>query len=1338
MTSSLETENSISDQLYAFQNQSQEEAQLFQSLVNIANECSKETKSLYSKMKNFMFKEDKEKLVNINSSMTGSFDGSFEDKLSVSTNAGGDGAQMVLSRCEENENRDHNDELKKLYQTISDLEVLNKKLMEEKEGAEQLQSNLSLLNETLDLIKTKLQYTNQLVEQGHFNINSINLSQEVENDIIKDLNLFIATFIDTKSELGTLKSLVVNLENELKTTKDEVDHLKAKDKNTAICLENQNENLSKLNDELKEQLERLQNENNNRLARQESLQIELTNMKSLNEKLEVQIQETNKLVQSNEQLGLNNKKEFNQITMRLEEEKKALQNEIDRLNEELDVTKTNVSSLIDLKDSLSNQILTLKKENNDLLMEKENLQVYLEELKSLIEQDKQEYSATKALNTSLTDELTMLKEEHTNTAAEKKILLENIKKLETTVNHLTDALALSKKKFEDLQEKQLSSMKNNDDTIKEKDIFQGKILELEREVDNLKMECSRIKEDKVILNEELSALRKECNNIAAEKCDLNEQINTVCFDLESKIKDYNAVLEENKTLSVEILNLRNDHDLIIADKNGLQLKFEDLDKELKINKGKLDDSLIVNEQLSVEISSRNEDINKLNNEKKELQTKIEALENIKSKNNDYVEETNILKKKVEDLEKELEVHKQDFEKSVNILTNNLTILKKKNEELEKERKSLQIIIKDLNTNIEIEESKYLSAEESKKKLLDELRLSKIEQNDLIVEKENLLKKLKSLKEEVERNQNELSSLVKDRDGFSGEIAVLKQEINSISIRENSLLKDLDKLVKERENDHVNYESVQQEKKKLSDELVMIKKEFEELGFVLNETKEQLTFQQDTCNKLNNQIKELTESYKNKCNDILHHQQECAQLRVDRENMTKQFNEINSSLKLITNERNNLLNSFIVNLNTVKIVRQIQTELFNFVEKLKKEIAGELNEIKLKISRDLMFQVGGVLKTHEDHDRQLYELQCKSKKEIDLYNSKIKSLQAQIQNTDKVTTSNLFGENKANLQNQEEGLYSVIQTEKNCDLEKKMSELSKCILIYKNRCSQLELSLNHALLIMSSIHSILTESSESADSLGFRTVREEQIAAIKLFMDEHKNNDLDTKYSINKFNVDSEDNINNDSTPGFNVDVNTDLKLATALHSNQPLAIKAEEVIEKEFVQNINSFKLGNQVDNTSLEIQQLKQEIKLKEDIIKKLQFVIEEFEQEKEFFPPKITQGHAKENDLLFNIKSDSPTVEVGDRNGSSMNNEEHITWLKQQNKTLNEKLETMKQFYETNIKRLTSDYENKLEENEKGKKINEIQQSGLYLVTKYKILKHYKLQIITTTFEMQFSPSF
>lgn len=1302
--SSLETETPVGDELLALQ--SQDESKLYQTLVSITNEFSKETKVVQSHMQNYVLRED-------------SGDSSTKDN-SDGRGFGSKQADLMHDQedeCGNNEKTAHdklNDELKMLYKTTKDLEIknemLNQKQMEEKIETEQLQKNMILLNETIELIKTQLKYSKECFEQGNFNFDNLNSPQAVENDIIKDLNFLVTNFMYTKSELEKLKGFVVNIENELKISKDEIDYLKTKAKQDLCCVENQSDRLIEMNNELKEQLESLQNENNDRLAQQESLHDELEIMRKQNENLKVEIKETKTLLESSEQLLHNNKKEFNEIKTSLENEKKILEDKIIKLSVELDDTKTKTLSLLNLKESLSNEISTLIKENERMSIEKENLQLSNEEFKIQTDQCKTEHLPLKTHNASLTEEISEMKSQLNYATTENSTLLENICKLEKSNKELTDALTESKEKCENVQVELSSTTKNNDDINMEKYVLQCKIDELEKSVDQVKKEYSRMEEEKDSFIKELSLLKNENEIITEEKKHLNEKITTLVVELDSKMKHYSELLEDKNILSSEVLNLRNENSVIITNNNELELKYNNLDEELNTNKREFDKLITTNKQLSVDISSLKEDINKLNNLNKELKIEIESFENINSENSEYIKELNVFKKTIDGLENELEVCKQENEKTSALLKDEIISLKKDKEISDKERQNYLIVIEELNAKIDTKEAEYFIVEESKNKLFDELRSYKKEQENLVKEKEHVLKKLESLEEEVKNGKTEISSSLKLRDYLSNEILILKEEIDNQSKKITFLQEELDKLVKEGGENQAIHESVLLERNKLSDEIVAMKREYEEIDFALNNAKKKLISEQESCTKLNNQLQELSESYKNKCNDF---QQENAKLKIDAEKNLKQFNTINASLDLMTNERNELFKKLLMNVNTVKAIRKMQLELFSFVGKYKKEVTDELNSVKLKISKDFVYQVNNVLKTYEDHDKQMYELQCKSKKETDLYNSKIKSLQDEIQSGKKLTNENVTLQCPSDSQNVEVAFNSNIPIERtSVQTEENVSELNSVILIYKNRCKDMELSLNHALLIMRSILSYLTGSSVFHNSVltegstVLETKREEnidakerelkirkkQIGAIESFLEEHETKARNNKHAMNTFSSDVGNDINEGFSIRSNVVFESDGMLATSNHFNQPLPIKAEELVEQEFVQRINTSNVSSQRDSTGLEIQQLKQELKLKEDIIKKLEFVVEELEKEKEMFVSKTIQKESKKNadlDTIYSVTED-----------------QNIINLEQKNKMLTDNIESIK---EKDIKSLTSGSEAKLKGNEGERKLDEFQISGL-----------------------------
>ena len=365
-----------------------------------------------------------------------------------------------------------------------------------------------------------------------------------------------------------------------------------------------------------------------------------------------------------------------------------------------------------------------------------------------------------------------------------------------------------------------------------------------------------INKEKVISNEKDKQINVLNNNIN----DLNNLIKNIN-------EEKNKINEDNKKLRDEIKKLKDDNDI---NQKNIQIQ------EKENNLLKADKS-----QMIMRLST-------LNDEKLKLKQSL-----------------NIFETKEEEINKEINILKNDLIKKENIINNK----NKENKELfsEKEKLSDELIL--LKNEMTEKENKLNNKEELIKELKEE-----IEEKNLQVE--NIIKNINDYELQLKGLKDEKQELLSSNKKYSNE---LKEE----KTKYNKLKKD--------------YENLQKENQKLKEIKASQNKEEDINDKLIVEVDDEEMQKLEDINKLKDKIEELTNNNNQKT-------QEIEKYKTSYYEMKKKFDKISLELK----SNNNAIYST-TNDRSEKTLNEKDTEMSS-VENEYKEILKENNILKTKISQ----------------------------------------------------------------------------------------------------------------------------------------------------------------------------------------------------------------------------------------------------------------------------------------------------------------------------------------------------------------------------------------------------
>lgn len=382
---------------------------------------------------------------------------------------------------------------------------------------------------------------------------------------------------------GNKESL--NFSPEKPTKQEKIDELN----NAKSKLENDLNQVKKLNEKLSQDNSKLENELNNTKESLISLQNEIKNIKNELDNSNKKVQEQENLIKKNiDELNSNQaeiqklKNDYEQlkyVNKKINEEKEKFIEENKQFKSENEQLKANLKKTEESEINLKEQIKNLKKEN--------------ETTKNQFEKSKKELQAKEIQINQNQTEIQTLKTENEN---------------------LQNEFNKSKKQIDELNK----MLKEKEELISKNDLNQAEIQKLKLENEQLNIDLANLKKDqnakdskvdetinelnqaKKILENELQDLKTSKNEVDESNEKLRQQIE----ELNKKIREQNEIVAKNESYQTEIGKLKSEK--------------EQLEKSLNESKTSLTN-------LQTEIENLKSSKNKTDNLNKDLQNQIKEL-----------------------------------------------------------------------------------------------------------------------------------------------------------------------------------------------------------------------------------------------------------------------------------------------------------------------------------------------------------------------------------------------------------------------------------------------------------------------------------------------------------------------------------------------------------------------------------------------------------------------------------------------------------------------------------------------------------------------------------------
>ena len=552
---------------------------------------------------------------------------------------------------------------------------------------------------------------------------------------------------------------------------------------------------------------------------------------------------------------------YGDITV-LKEELKKMNNQFNSTKRDNEILKQNnivllakVNDLVEMKEKYSN----LTNENNQLLNSKkeyEKLKVKCDDLASENNQFKKTIDILASQNKKLLLDQTLNKNKGT-------LMTVNLSKeqyesfIYNNIEDLDLKLKENIKKNLSLEEREKKLRTELNQLKKENEEIKGVMMQMEEYTHDIELINNKLKEENLLLKD---------NSFVSENNSPNDNLRTQYNELNIK---YNQSLENEKVYNNKMKELLNQ--ITLYKENNSSLSNECLLLKEEISRLKQD---ITNKK--VELSTKELEINKIRLNLNEAESNCKVHQNqlleIQKLNQILTNDKELLNKTIEDLKKNTN---EKIEQTNKYLGESLQSLKNENITMKSSLNSIEGIVKTFNisnnntvpnSNLENPEGKIQGILEQKQKELNDLKKI-IEQQKITIENLTTENSMLKYQTTIFNTQKEDSSL-----------SIMNKEDSNVALIENEYLK----AIKE-------YKVVVEENRKLKEGIEYLKKTNMEL--INKDISSPYKF-------LLYQIEELSK-------DNAMNKKENELLKQEKDNMIKNYSEINLNNEKMTIEINNL-------------------------------------------------------------------------------------------------------------------------------------------------------------------------------------------------------------------------------------------------------------------------------------------------------------------------------------------------------------------------------------------------------------------------------------------------
>uniref|UniRef100_A0A9L0RQ60 Centromere protein F n=1 Tax=Equus caballus TaxID=9796 RepID=A0A9L0RQ60_HORSE len=695
---------------------------------------------------------------------------------------------------------------KKVESLLNELKELDSKLdlqkvqlttkvetcLELEKTVEELKKEKSDLSEKLESFSCDNQKLHQRVESlegvsSNLEVGTEKSSHEIIEDNVANVNNWRERFFDAENELKRIKSEKSSIELHALSVEADLERVQTE----KLYLEKDNENKQNVITCLEEELSVVTSERNRLHGELDTLSKENKELDQASEKMKEKVLELEsrqgECLQHLDVVGAE-VREKTQLLQTLSSEVSELLEDKGHLQEQLQSLEKDSQTLSLVKSELENQIGQLSEEKESLVKESESLQTKLNEL------EHEKLDVAKALEAAL---------------MEKGEVAVRLSSTQEEVHQLRKGIEKLRVRIEADEKKQLHALEKLKESERKNDSLQDKVENLERELqmseenqelvildaENCRAEAETLKTQIELMTESLKVLEGDLTTVRSEKENLMKELQEKqgqVSELDTLVSSFKNLLEEKEQEKIQMKEQSK------AAVEMLQTELKELNEEVaalcddqetwKAKEPSPDSAALGVQQLRTSIEKVKVLLEA--DEKKQLHTLGELKESR--------HHVDLLKDRVENLERELEISKEKQER-VRLEAENskaeVVTLKVKIEEMAQSLRDLEL---DLG-NIRSEKENLTKELQKEQGRVSELEVLNCSFENLLQEKEQEKVEMKEeskiavemLQTQLKELNEKVAALCNDQEIFKAKEQNLSSQVDSLEHERSQLLQGLD-------------------------------------------------------------------------------------------------------------------------------------------------------------------------------------------------------------------------------------------------------------------------------------------------------------------------------------------------------------------------------------------------------------------------------------------------------------------------------------------------------------------------------------------------------------------
>ncbi|XP_023388998.1 centromere protein F isoform X1 [Pteropus vampyrus] len=703
-----------------------------------------------------------------------------------------------------------------------------------------------LKKEKSDLIEKleSFSYDNPKVESSEglnssLEMSTGKLSHEVtEDNVPKSVDKWRERFLEMANELKSIKSEKSSVEHHAHSVEADLEVVQTE----KLRLEKDNENKQQVITCLEEELSVATCEKNQLRGELDTLSKEYKELDLMSEKMKEKIQELEShREECQRHIGVVEAevKDKTQLLQTLSSDVSELLKDKTHLQEQMQSLEKDSQALSSVKSELESQIGQLHEEKESLVRESESLQTKLHDL------EHEKLTVAKALEAALT---------------EKGEVAVRLSSTQEEVRHLRDGIEKLRVRIEADEKKQLHVLEKLKESERKSDSLQDKVENLERELqmseenqemvildaENSKAEVESLKTQVELMTERLKALELDLVTIKSEKGNLMKQLQEKqgqLSELDVLLSSFKNLLEEKEQ---EKIQMKGESE---AAEEMLQTELKELNEAVAA----LCDDQEAGRDKEPSLGSPVQVMHQLRSSITKLKVHLEAdgkkQLHVLGKLKESEHQADVLKDRVENLERELEISRKNQERAILEAENSkaeVETLKAKIEEMAPNLRELESDLVNIRTEKE-NLTKELQKEQGRVSELEilnssfENRLQEKEQEKVQMKEESKIA-VDRLQTQLKELNEKVTALCDDQENWKVREQNLSGQVDRLELEKAQLLQNLDETKS-------NYIILQSSVNGLIQEVEDDKQKLEKKDGEISELKNQIQDQEQLVSKL---------------------------------------------------------------------------------------------------------------------------------------------------------------------------------------------------------------------------------------------------------------------------------------------------------------------------------------------------------------------------------------------------------------------------------------------------------------------------------------------------------